>query len=133
MNKKKKPEIKEYTYFHIGNGGISFKVEPEYLQKDTEYEKTYPVFAITARHFGHQTNQIKLPMTPKQMKALGEWLVKESRNTEKWFESLKSEDYSPYTQMMFFDKNGNSKKKGKQDMAYTTSSGEVVQKAKKKS
>ena len=56
-------------YLHINNGGVSFEIKKQ-LYKD----KVIPIFEVSAHHFGIQTNQMILPMTPENINKLGIWI-----------------------------------------------------------
>lgn len=55
-------------YFHIGNGGVTVSVTNE----------NGPTLNISANHFGHITNSMKLYMTRESLKELGDMLIRAS-------------------------------------------------------
>lgn len=71
----------DHVYCHINNGGITFSIE-KYTYTDEEnpnYNRETPVLKISASHFGHQTNEMKLQFTPDNLQSLGIWLINESK------------------------------------------------------
>jgi len=57
------------VYFHINNGGISFKVDNR---------ETGAVLAISAKHFGVQTAQMEIPVVSEDLDALGRFFKRAS-------------------------------------------------------
>lgn len=91
------------AYFHINNGGIVFEVNSNYAA----HIGTHPFLRISASHFGHRTNEMDIHMTPNQMKKLGEWLLAESENADKFSdERAKDSKNYPFMEMMFFSDEG---------------------------
>lgn len=50
------------VYLHIGNGGVTFKVTNEHG----------PTIEVSAGHFGHETNKIRLSVTRETLFKLAE-------------------------------------------------------------
>jgi len=79
---------------HINNGGIKFEIEKlEFNTSENHY--AYPVLVIGAQHFGHQTNEMKLQMTPSRMKKMGEWFIKQSEVVDEWYDN-KGDGVDPF-------------------------------------
>ena len=61
----------DYINLHINNGGISLKIEKEIIEYDiekTHHRSEIPLLTISANHFGIQTNNIKIPFRPDNLK-----------------------------------------------------------------
>ena len=72
-------EKKGNVYFHINNGGININV------LNNKYnDNEVPVLNINSRHFGIQTNDIRIPMTADDMEKLGHWLIHMSTDCKSW-------------------------------------------------
>lgn len=77
----------DYVYMHINNGGINLKIDKKEYTFNDGKKKAYPVLVIESEHFGIQTNQIKIPMTPDRMRQVAEWLAFTSQEVNDWYEN----------------------------------------------
>jgi hypothetical protein len=82
----------EKMYLHINNGGISFDVESKDMKK---FGNVYPLLVIQASHFGYQTNQMKIPLTPNCLKELGVYLIKQSEKFSNYPDYIDAKNKKP--------------------------------------
>lgn len=75
-------------YLHINNGGITIKVNEKQLN-----DTIYPELEIYAGHFYCQTNNMKIPMSPFRLREIGEWLIKEADESEKYYNNYDDSDW----------------------------------------
>ncbi len=69
-----------YVSANISDGGIEFSVE----KGKTSNGDLYPILNITAFHFGHQTNGIKLMIKPEDFEKIGKWFIEKSKQATWW-------------------------------------------------
>lgn len=65
---------------HICNGGFNFSVE-----KLSHNDTHIPVLNIMADSHGHKMNEMKINMTPDQLKTLGEFLINKANNANTYY------------------------------------------------
>jgi hypothetical protein len=70
MRTEKPLRRKSHLYFHINNGGISISLEDR---------PDGTVLIIESEHFGIQTNQMVLPVTPVTLREMGMFFKGESQ------------------------------------------------------
>ncbi|MNC08167.1 hypothetical protein D3C81_610100 [compost metagenome] len=91
--------VTNYLYFHIGNGGVTFKVTNE----------VGPTIDVSASHFGNVTNSMKLHVNKEGLKALGEMFIKASEQefNEPYCCFAKVNEYDSKTNQMIGNKSVN--------------------------
>ena len=76
---------------HINNGGVSISIEKHIDDFGDGEVYVLPTLVITASHFGHQTNQMKLHLDQHQLEEIGKWMVSESSKISGWNDVIDSE------------------------------------------
>lgn len=80
---------------HINNGGISMSIDMlEYDTLTSNLSIRKPVLNISAQHFGHQTNQMKILFTPDRLQQLGVWFIEEAQKCKEWYNDPNAESDS---------------------------------------
>jgi len=77
----------DHVYIGIDNGGIKFEIDRLQFKygENKEKRKALPVLSISSSHFGHQTNGMKIQITPSRMKQMGQWLIDCADKSEMWY------------------------------------------------
>jgi len=86
---------KEKMYLHINNGGITFDIESDSF--NGLKSRVSPLLVVEAKHFGFQTNQMKIPMRAECLKSLGEYLIEQSKLFEEYPEYVEADIKEPLT------------------------------------
>ena len=76
-------------YIDLGNGGFNISVEKLNIEKDVE---NIPVLEIKGSMLGHQMGEMKIRMTPKRLKLLGEFLISEGEKSKEYYENKNFND-----------------------------------------
>lgn len=66
-------KIGESCYLHIENGGVSFTLFRASKKRGKNKDAFVPIIEISSHHFGVQTNQMLLPLTPEIMLDIANW------------------------------------------------------------
>lgn len=81
------------AYLHINNGGISFHIEENRFVGNEM--RVCPELVIESKHFGYQTNQMRLPMSIASLETLGLYLLEQSKEFKQHPSYLEAELNSP--------------------------------------
>ena len=68
----------------INNRGVTITIEKQVDDFGDDGIFVSPLLVITASHFGHQTNQMKLHLNQQQMEEIGKWMISESNKINDW-------------------------------------------------